>query len=152
MKIEQVTEVSDELVAAMQQLIPQLSPTNVPPTLDELAELIANTNTFLYIARDEQNKIVGTLTLALYRTPTAFHAWIEDVVVDKATRGKGIGSALTKAGIQQAATLGCKRVNLTSRPAREAANRLYQHLGFTHWETNAYWYALPHQSEQDKVK
>ena len=36
--------------------------------------------------------------------------------------------------------LGAKTIDLTSRPSREAANRLYQRLGFEMRETNVYRY------------
>lgn len=133
---------SDELVTACARLIPQLSPDGIPPTWDELAEMLASPDICLYVARDEQGKIVGSSTLAFYRTPTALHAWIEDVIVDETARGQGLGAALTQIAIEQAKERGAKCVNLTSRPAREAANRLYQRLGFTRWETNAYRYNL----------
>jgi ribosomal protein S18 acetylase RimI-like enzyme len=142
MEIQRVGEVTQELVAAFERLIPQLSPHSIPPSSNELAELLASPNTYLYTARDEHGKIVGSLTLVFYRTPTALHAWIEDVIVDETVRGQGLGTTLTQVAIEQAQVRGAKCVNLTSRPAREAANRLYQHLGFTHWETNAYRYDL----------
>ncbi|MFZ6031400.1 MAG: GNAT family N-acetyltransferase [Chloroflexota bacterium] len=142
MKIERVYQVSDELLGAFRRLIPQLSASGVPPTRDELAEVLASPDVYLYVARNEEGEIVGSSTLALYRTPTALHAWIEDVIVDEAARGQGIGAALTHTAIEQAKARRAKCVNLTSRPARQAANRLYQRLGFTYWETNAYRYRL----------
>ena len=101
--------------------------------------------TILYIARDpqRQDEIVGTLTLALYRIPTGLRAWIEDVVVDAGARGQGIGEALTRAALQRAQAEGAREVDLTSRPSREAANRLYQRLGFLKRETNSYRYNFP---------
>jgi ribosomal protein S18 acetylase RimI-like enzyme len=147
--IERVTQVTDELVSAFERLIPQLSPTTRPPKRDVLVQVVSSSNTYLYIARDpdRNNEVVGTLTLVLYRTPTALHAWIEDVVVDETARGKGTGTKLTNAGLQQAAQAGAKCVNLTSRPSRVAANRLYQNLGFERRKTNAYRYNLSTQNE-----
>ncbi len=137
-QIERVTTVTDELMAAFERLMPQLSPQARLPERDTLAQIVASPTTTLYIARDAGGTITGALTLAIYRTPLALHAWIEDVVVDEKMRGQGIGAALTQRGLEHARAAGAKSVNLTSRPAREAANRLYQNLGFVRWETNAY--------------
>jgi ribosomal protein S18 acetylase RimI-like enzyme len=142
MIIERVTAITPEITAAFERLIPQLSPTGVPPTADELQQIIASPDVLLYIARNEQGGIVGSLTLAFYRTPTALHAWIEDVIVDESVRGQGLGAKLTELAIEQARGRGAHCVNLTSRPARVAANHLYQKLGFARWETNAYRYDL----------
>ena len=47
-----------------------------------------------------------------------------------------------RAAIDHAQNAGAKTVDLTSRPTREAANRLSQRLGFTPRETNVYRYEL----------
>ena len=82
--------------------------------------------------------MVGSLTLAQFRIPTGVGVWIEDVVVDEAARGQGTGEALVREGIRIAEEAGAKAVNLTSRPDRAAANRLYQRLGFEARTTNVY--------------
>ena len=87
------------------------------------------------IARDGA-AVLGTLTLAVFRIPTGVRAWIEDVVVDEAARGRGIGEALTLHAVDVAREAGARSVELTSRPTREAANRLYRRLGFEERETN----------------
>jgi ribosomal protein S18 acetylase RimI-like enzyme len=142
--IEAVVEITDELMAAIELLLPQLSPIASLPTQLDLQEMIASPNNALFIARDpEQNHvIVGAAALVMYRTPTGLHAWIEDVVVDECSRGKGFGAALTQACIQVAERAGAHGVNLTSRPARQAANHLYQRMGFVKRETNVYYYPL----------
>ena len=95
----------------------------------------------LFAARSGQ-EIVGLLTLAIFRIPTGVRAWIEDVVVDNQARGKGVGDALNRAALAEAERRGAKTVDLTSRPSREAANRLYQRLGFKQRDTNVYRYDL----------
>ena len=80
------------------------------------------------------------LTLVVFRIPTGVRAWIEDVVVDAAVRGRGVGEALSQAALTRAAAAGARTVDLTSRPSREAANRLYRRLGFVPRETNLYRY------------
>ena len=94
------------------------------------------------MARDPDGTIVGSLTLVVFPIPTGSRAWIEDVVVDEAARGAGVGAALNQAALDHARALGAKTVDLTSRPSREAANRLYQRLGFEPRETNVYRYEL----------
>ena len=94
------------------------------------------------MARDPSGRIVGSLTLAVFRVPTGVLSWIEDVVVDQATRGSGAGEALVGAALDRAARAGAKSVDLTSRPSREAANRLYQRVGFERRPTNVYRFLL----------
>lgn len=133
--------VDDELVGAFAALIPQLSSSSPPPTAAELHEIVDNPNSVLFVARVD-GRIVGSLTLAFYRIPTGLKAWIEDVVVDGSARGHGVGEALNNAAIDEARHRGAKNVSLTSRASREAANRLYQRLGFQPYETNLYRYSL----------
>jgi ribosomal protein S18 acetylase RimI-like enzyme len=132
--------VDDDLVAAFAELIPQPS-SSPPPSSADLAAIVDATDTVLFVARLD-GRIVGSLTLAMYRMPTGTKAWIEDVVVDAAARGRGVGEALNRAAIAEAAHRGAKNVNLTSRSSREAANRLYRRLGFDHYDTNVYRYTL----------
>ena len=136
-QIEEVTKVDDELIEAFARLIPQLSSSNPPPTERELAAIVTSRSTALFVARD-RGEIVGSLTLALFRIPTGLRAWIEDVVVDDSARGKGVGESLSRAAIDHAQKAGAKTVDLTSRPSREAANRLYQRIGFERRDTNVY--------------
>ena len=137
--IEIATESTDELVQAMAVLIPQLSKSNPPPSRTDLNAIIASEASVLFIAR-VNGKIAGALTLATFRIPTGVRAWIEDVVVDADARGHGVGEALNMAAIAEARSRGAITVELTSRPSREAANRLYQRLGFKARETNVYRY------------
>ena len=140
--IFEATEVDDELVEAFVRLIPQLSSSSAPTSRDELAAIAASEASILLMARARDGRIVGSLTLAVFRIPTGVRAWIEDVVVDDAARGAGAGEALVHAAIVRARTLGAKTVDLTSRPSREAANRLYVRLGFESRSTNVYRYSL----------
>jgi ribosomal protein S18 acetylase RimI-like enzyme len=142
--VTEATEVSPDLVAAFARLIPQLSRSSPPPTEAELAEMVQAPGTVVLIARSRagEGAIVGSLTLVTFRIPTGMRAWIEDVVVDEAARGAGVGDALNRAALDAARARGCKTVDLTSRPSREAANRLYQRLGFQARETNIYRFDL----------
>ena len=139
--IEIAAESTDELVHAMAVLIPQLSKSNPPPSATDLAAIIQSEASVLFIARVD-GKIAGALTLATFRIPTGVRAWIEDVVVDSEARGHGVGEALNMAAIAEARSRGAITVELTSRPSREAANRLYQRIGFVQRETNIYRFTL----------
>lgn len=140
--VREATEVTPALVEAMARLVPQLSRSNPPPTEAELAEIVASPATVLLVAEDDDGTILGSLTLALFRIPTALRAWIEDVVVDEAARGRGVGEALNRFAIDRAREAGARTVDLTSRPSREAANRLYRRIGFEQRATNVYRYDL----------
>lgn len=137
MPVEIASQATDELLAACHRLIPQLSSSAKPMTKGELSEIVNSESTFMFVARVD-NQIVGLLTLAVFRIPTAVRAWIEDVVVDSLARGHGVGEALNIAAIAEAKRRGAKTVDLTSRPSREAANRLYKRIGFVARDTNVY--------------
>jgi ribosomal protein S18 acetylase RimI-like enzyme len=144
--VRAATEVDDGLVEVFSRLIPQLSSSSPPPTAAELLSIIDNPNSVLFIAEldgdDDVRSVVGSLTLAFYRIPTGLKAWIEDVVVVESARGLGVGEALNVAAIDESRQRGAKHVSLTSRSSREAANRLYQRLGFEPYETNLYRFGL----------
>jgi ribosomal protein S18 acetylase RimI-like enzyme len=142
--VEQATLVTRELVDDVARLLPQLSSSSPAPTAEELEAIVSNQLSCLFLARlggELVGGAVGMLTLACYRVPTGLHAVIEDVVVDEAARGAGAGAALVEAALTEARRLGSKHVDLTSRPSREAANRLYLRMGFVVRETNIYRYS-----------
>jgi len=133
----------DELVATFGRLVPQLSPSAAVPTPDLIREIVEAQASTVLVARDlrDQGRIVGMLTLIVFRIPTGVRAWIEDVVVDETVRGRGVGEALSQEAVRRALDLGARTVELTSRPSREAANRLYQRLGFVRRDSNVYRYS-----------
>ncbi len=136
--IEVADRATQEVLDGLNRILPQLSSSAPPLTLVQLDEICVNDTVF--IARDG-GVIVGSLTLVIFRLPTGLRAWIEDVVVDEAARGKGVGEKLNKAAIKATFDSGARTLDLTSRPSREAANRLYQKLGFKARETNVYRFA-----------
>jgi ribosomal protein S18 acetylase RimI-like enzyme len=139
MMIEEVSAVDSELVEAFVRLTPQLSSSSPAPNAEVLEAIVASPASVLFAARDgESDQIVGSLTLVVFRIPTGVRAWIEDVVVDETARGRGVGVALNEAALARAEQEGARTVDLTSRPSREAANRLYRRLGFVQRETNVY--------------
>ncbi|HWD24837.1 MAG TPA: GNAT family N-acetyltransferase [Acidimicrobiales bacterium] len=135
--VEVVTDVTDELVSAIAALLPQLS-SATPPDFDDLVQLVGHEASTLLAAYGLDRTLLGTLTLVTFPLPTGITAWIEDVVVDETARGLGVGSSLVDEAVRLARLQGAKAVNLTSRPSREAANRLYVRLGFERRETNVY--------------
>ena len=148
---------TDELVSAVHRLLPQLSTSAPALSVAEIDEIVASPATTLLVARDDEiqmdgdgtevragdsgdGPIVGMLTLVVFRIPTGIRAWVEDVVVDSSAGRRGAGEALTRAALELAGELGAQTVDLTSRPSREAANRLYQKVGFQARDTNVYRY------------
>lgn len=140
--ISEATEADGALLEELARLLPQLSSAPPPFGPEELGEIVASPAARLLVAREDDGRILGTLTLALFRAPTGIRAWIEDVVVDTEARGSGLGSALVERALEVAAAAGARTVDLTSRPSREAANRLYRRLGFEERETNVYRYRV----------
>ena len=139
--VTEATSVTPEMIEAFARLVPQLSSSSPPPTHAELGQIVASPASALLLAMDGRSVIVGSLTLVFFRVPTGVRAWIEDVVVDESARGAGAGEALVVAALHRADAEGAKSVDLTSRPSREAANRLYQRLGFEARDTNVYRYS-----------
>jgi ribosomal protein S18 acetylase RimI-like enzyme len=103
--------------------------------------------TTILLARSDEGAIVGTLTLVMFRIPTGLRTRIEDVVVDQAAGRKGYGSALTAEAISIARRAGAKTVDLSTRPSREAAGRLYEKLGFEIRSTRVYRYHMTDEAD-----
>ncbi|MDI5962595.1 GNAT family N-acetyltransferase [Streptomyces sp. SL13] len=127
----------DELAEDFARLLPQLSRSAKPLDAAALSRVMRHDANTVLVARVD-GRVVGTLTLVVFPLPTGIRAWIEDVVVDDAARGHGVGAALTEAAIDLAHEAGAVSVDLTSRPSRVAANRLYQRVGFVARETTVY--------------
>jgi ribosomal protein S18 acetylase RimI-like enzyme len=141
--ISEAREVDLDLVTGFAKLTPQLSSSAPPPSADDLAAIIAQPGTTLFVARDDDTReVVGTLTLVTFPIPTGRRAWIEDVIVDSGASGQQLGERLSQAALDKARELGCRTVELTSRPSREAANHIYRKLGFEPRETNVYRFTL----------
>ena len=144
MTVELITAATPELHEAMGRLLPQLSRSAAPMSEADVERFLSQSSVHLFVFRaetadaDGNNPILGMLSLATFEIPTGVRAWVEDVVVDEAARGQGAGFALVEAAVEHAKTVGARTVDLTSRPTREAANRLYQRAGFQLRETNVY--------------
>lgn len=140
-QIKPVTDVTPELLEGMARLIPQLSSSATILTEGELRQVLSSPVVTL-LAAHTNGTMSGMLTLLIFRVSTGLRGIIEDVVVDEQSRGQGIAELLTREALARAAAAGARTVDLTSRPSREAANRLYQRLGFEPRETNSYRYSL----------
>lgn len=137
MKIERLLKIDNDAVEAFKALVPQLTGDDRYPSHSDLSMIIDNEMTFLFVAKDN-NLIVGSLTLVFYRIPTGLKGMIEDVVVDEKARGKGVATLLMNRAIDAAREQGAYKIELTSRPSRIAANKMYQRMGFELRETNFY--------------
>jgi ribosomal protein S18 acetylase RimI-like enzyme len=142
-RVTVIDEVSEELASALAALVPQLSRSTPAPAREQWQAIAAAEATLLLVAESPDGTPVGMLTLAVFAIPTGVRAWIEDVVVDEDVRGGGVGALLVRRAVDLAFESGARTVDLTSRPSREAANRLYQRLGFELRETNVYRFTAP---------
>jgi len=144
MYIEKVSEITEEVLEAVQRLNSEIGSHKVLLTLDELIALVKSESSTLWLARypDQNGSIAGMLTISIYRVPTGIRSIVEDVAVDSNYRRKGIAKALMLAAIEFAKQAGANGIALTSNPKREAANLLYQSMGFERRNTNAYFFKL----------
>ncbi|MCF2706876.1 GNAT family N-acetyltransferase [Arcanobacterium haemolyticum] len=140
MSVSILNQMEPGLLEAVNHLVPQLSSSTPPLSEEVLRSFLAQESIYLFVYRSPESKILGMLTLATFDLPTGKRAWIEDVVVDGEARGNGAGEQLVKAAVAYAKEIGSKSIDLTSRPSREAANRLYRRCGFELRETNVYRY------------
>jgi GNAT superfamily N-acetyltransferase len=136
MRVEHITEATEELVEMFRSLLPQLTEARTPPTLAQLEDVVSNQT--LLVARDDDGRILGTMTFVLYRVASGVKGRIEDVIVDESARGKGVGEMLVREGMRLANEAGVLMLELTSMPYRQSANRLYKRLGFVRKPTNVY--------------
>lgn len=142
-RVERVTVADGSLLRAVRRLLPQLSETATALEAYELETIVSSPATTMLVALDDSLEVVGMLTLAIFRAPTGVRAWIEDVVVDEAARRLGAGRALVDEAIVLAQDAGASTVDLTSRPSRESARRLYETMGFEERTTTVYRRTLP---------
>lgn len=138
-KIELLTKFSPEDAAAIKQLVTQLGPGFQLLKDKDIKEILSSTATHLFVAREPKTqKIVGMITLIVYRIPYVKKAYLDDVIVDKNFRGQKIGSQLMEKALAHAKKLGAAFIDLTSHPTREEANKLYKKFGFKKRNTNVY--------------
>lgn len=136
--IEHIKTYSDELLYTLNKLVKQLSSSIPPLTNSYLSSVLSVPSFFLFVAKDDSNNIIGAGSLIIFEMLSGKRATLEDLVVDESQRGKGIGKMLMNEMIKKAREEGVTYIDLTSRPKREAANHLYQSLGFEKRETNVY--------------
>jgi ribosomal protein S18 acetylase RimI-like enzyme len=136
--IERAACITPELIEAMADLVPQLSPRRAPPSGSELEQLLGDDRVHLFVGRSSDGAIHGAVALVFYRMPTGVRARIEDLVVSRSHRGLGLGRALMARAMQAARDGHAQVLDLTSNPSRTQANALYLRLGFLHWQTNVY--------------
>ena len=141
LQVEVLDKVTGEVVDAFGRLLPQLSRSAPPLSQADLEAIMGCPANTVLLARSA-GTITGTLTLVMFPLPSGLRAWIEDVVVDESARGQGAGEKLTREALRIAAEAGARTVDLTSRPSREAAGRLYERIGFEIRESRLYRYSF----------
>jgi len=142
-QIKEIVEANEHELQRVNNLIPQLSESADILSFDDFTRIVNSPSTHIYLA-EENTQILGMLSLVIFPIPTGIRAWVEDVVVQQEARGMGIGRLLTLHAISESKRLGASKVDLTSRPGREAANKLYQSVGFQMRQTNVYRYSHDH--------
>ena len=127
-RVQLAESLSEDDFEAVERLLPQLSATG---TFDRerMASMLRHDATDLLVAR-ENGALVGMATLASFPLPTGARGHVDDVVVDERFRGRGIARALLEAVIELARRRNLRTLDLTSRPSRESAIRLYEAVGF----------------------
>ena len=138
MKIIEVNEFTAAYFDSIRNLLCSLMSEPVQFSETDFKELIASDNSHLFLLLSEKDAIAGMVTVGLYRSPSGSKAWIEDVVVDDAYRGRGYGRMLTQHAIDYAKSQKAGMLMLTSSPSRIIANKLHQSAGFERKETNVY--------------
>ena len=138
MRYLELCTLSDSQIADLLGLMKELNDKlTVTPEMQRRA--VGSPGTRIFIAENDEKRIVGCATLCVYESPTGRKASVEDVVVSSAYRGQGIGRTLMQRIIDFAGSkLSPIDLRLTSNPTRKEANELYQALGFVKRETNAY--------------
>ena len=140
-QVEVLDKVTGEVVEAFGRLLPQLS-RSAPPLGQAELEAVAGCPANTVLVARSAGTIIGTTTLVMFPLPTGLRAWIEDVVVDESARGQGAGEAMTREALRLAGEAGARTVDLTSRPSREAAGRLYERAGFKLRDSRLYRYSF----------
>lgn len=95
-------------------------------------ELLLQNPQSIVLVAEMQNRVVGMITLQrLISTAVGEYVGIiEDVVVNEADRGKGIGNKLIQAALEEASKRGWKRLALAADRRNSKAIGFYQKKGF----------------------
>lgn len=147
MKIKRITHFSKSALLDLNKLLLQLSSSKKQMMPSQLKGIIKNKNIYL-LAAIEDNKIIGTATLAKVDQITGREGYVESVVVDEKYRGKGFGKKLMMYLISLAKNLKIDYLTLTSNPKRKIANKMYKNIGFSIYKTNVYEMELKNKSQQ----
>lgn len=137
MEITELTSFTEQEYAEMKYLMQVLDPV-CQLTVRQLMDTTSNPTSRLFVLRNENQDIIGTYTLGLFSSPTGKKASIEDVVVHPDYQGQHLGQLLIENALSRLKEMAPIHVQLTSRPARVAANALYLKMGFNPKDTNVY--------------
>jgi GNAT superfamily N-acetyltransferase len=142
--VAEVTRVDAEIVEAFARFAPAMITSTTPPTAEELQQIVDSDASVLLVARDpaRDGRIVGSMSLVLFRVPTGVQAWIEDLAVDEEARGKGVGAALHEVALVRARQAGATRLAHIGQPSRPKAAKLYKRLGYEPGSADVYRYDI----------
>ena len=136
--ITSIQDAADIKLPELNSLLHQLNPDLKPIDQSHLEKIMCSDAILMSGAFDDSKKLIGMISVAIFPTPSGMRCWIEDIVVDRMHRGKGLGKKLMKRAIEYAQECGAQCIDLTSRPSRIEANEMYQRMGFEKRETNVY--------------
>ncbi len=133
-RVQKISEIKDinSLLAQLMlgDVLEECSP-------EKLSSVLSQSNTLIAVAR-LRGRIIAMATIHFYEILTRNVGLIEDVIVDKNHRGKGLGRRLMKMLIVEAMKRGTGCVELTCRPERVAAKKMYESMGFKKRKTHCY--------------
>lgn len=121
-------------LATVRALVTQLDAT---ATVDEQSLYKAMLDGYVSTVYEE-GKLIGLGWIFPRQTMLRRQAVVEDMIVDPAHRGKGLGEKIMLDLLRWAKAQDVEVVELTTNPKRLAANALYQKIGFKLHETNHY--------------
>jgi N-acetylglutamate synthase-like GNAT family acetyltransferase len=104
----------------------------------QLKELFDDTQRTVIVVTNNDSSVVGLAALNLVYKLPKIECRLDEVIVSDSERGKGYGRELIEACETWAWSHSSDVLEFTSRPSREAANAMYQKLGFEIRETNVY--------------
>lgn len=118
----------------VKDLVRQLDPSADPKEINLYRAILNGYVSRIYNAGD----LVGMGWIFPRQTLLRKQAVIEDMIVDEKYRGAGRGESMLRDLLHWAKEQDCQVIELTTNPKREAANLLYQKVGFKLHPTNHY--------------
>ncbi|MDQ0708729.1 ribosomal protein S18 acetylase RimI-like enzyme [Arthrobacter woluwensis] len=140
-EIAVVENLADDDLHQVKMLLAQLS-TSATFDPGRVQSMVDAPGVDLFVARDG-GRIVGMATLVTFPLVTGWRGFVEDVVVSHQARGRGIARLLLSEITAESSRRRLRTLDLTSRPTRESALKLYESVGFRPRDTNVLRYTPP---------